>query len=130
MGDHKTQENAAGAIGNLVSNQRSQSMMAAVVRFQVIERLLRQIGHNAHLCVIRNCLYSLSNCLYATECKRVMLRFAWRQILRDCLDKYARKDPFVKKCAFKILHKMEAATANAAAVSGQHSRAVSERSYR
>ena len=114
--DYKTQENAAGAIGNLVSNnnnnnnnkkRNNQLIINEIINNNVIKLLLNQIRINNHLCVIRNCLYSLSNICYFDKCKKSMINYGWRHILKNCLDKYGNKDEFVKKCAFKILRKME-----------------------
>lgn len=109
--DYKTQENAAGAIGNLIStsttNGNGAHIIDTMIRHNVIGLLLRQIEANSHLSVIKNCLYSLSNMCYFRQCKQSMLRMRWRRTLKICLDKFGAKDEFVKKCAFKILRKME-----------------------
>eukprot|EP01083_Nonionella_stella_P128444 389241_1 len=109
--DYKTQENAAGAIGNLVSsqNQSDAIIMNQIIKHNVIKLLLDEIASNTHLCVVRNCLYSLSNLCYSSKCRRSIIKVVgnqWRLILKSCLLKYGHKDPFVKKCTFKILRKM------------------------
>jgi len=106
--DYKTQENAAGAIGNLMSSANNYPLIInEIIQHNVIKLLLNQIKMNTHLCVVRNCLYSLSNICYFEQCKKCMIAFGWRHVLKNCLDKYGNKDEFVKKCAFKILRKME-----------------------
>ena len=110
--DYKIQENAARAIGNLISssstnNRKNELIINEIINNNVIKLLLDEIRINNHLCVIRNCLYSLSNICYFNKCKRSMINYGWRHILKNCLDKYGNKDEFVKKCGCKILRKME-----------------------
>ena len=113
--DFKTQENAAGAIGNLVSSP-SAAVIAEFTKHGVVRLLLRQIRQSGHLCVVRNCLYSLSNVCHFGAIKAAMAEAegGWRRTLKSCLEAHGHRDQFVKKCAFKILRKMETNTPSAA----------------
>jgi len=105
--DYKTQENAAGAIGNLVSSP-CPSVIAQIVKHDVVRLLLLAVRQSDKFCVVRNCLYSLSNVCHLEPIQTAIRspRCEWRRTLKRCLDAHGT-DPYVKKCAVKICRKME-----------------------
>lgn len=87
----------------------TRAVIAEIIKHDVIRLLLQQIRQSQHLCVIRNCLYSLSNMCHFDAIKSVMNESSCRskQILNGCLEAHGHKDPLIKKWALKILRKIQ-----------------------
>ncbi|ETO27959.1 hypothetical protein RFI_09180 [Reticulomyxa filosa] len=96
--DYKTQENAAGAIGNLIRTPADQILVQQIVDNKIIPSLLKLV-----LCL----LYFVTNKQKLVICYvDILSKFSWRLIIKKCGEEWGSKDELITKYALRVLGKM------------------------